>query len=257
MATAPTAEGLAMLGRSYVNLERVDDAVNAYHRAWEMTEGKAPEVSLGYAEALLLADRNTILTSAGDLLDQVLEQLPDNPKALWYGGMSSVARGKPEQAQQRLAHLLNQPNIPDQLRNVVQQQLAAMGVDTPDAGEAADASTAAAGAQISATIEMAPELQNNLQKSAVLFVFARETGQPGPPAAVKRIPAPSFPLTVTLTDADSMMGDKTLSRVKNLTLVARLSNSGNATATSGDLYGETQPDWPGDSAQIRIESTVP
>ncbi len=262
MATAPTVEGLAMLGRSYVNLERLDDAVNAYHRAWEMTEGKDPNVSLGYAEALLLADRNTILTSAGDLLDEVLTQLPDNPKALWYGGMSAVARGNQPLAQQRLAHLLNQPDIPDQLRNVVQQQLAAMGAEVPAApdqnvasqNKGADKGTAA---QISATIDINPELQNRLQQDAVLFVFARETGQAGPPVAVKRITAPTFPLTVTLTDADGMMGNNKLSSVKNLTLVARISAAGNATASSGDLYGETQPDWPGDSARIQIDSSVP
>ncbi len=258
MATAPTVEGLAMLGRSYVNLERLDDAVNAYHRAWEMTEGKNPEVSLGYAEALLLADRNTILTSAGDLLDEVLEQLPDNPKALWYGGMSAVARGNQPLAQQRLAHLLNQPEIPDQLRNVVQQQLAAMGAEVPAAPDQGIApQNTGAGAQISAIIDINPELQSQLRQDAVLFVFARETGQPGPPVAVKRITAPTFPLTVTLTDADGMMGNNKLSSVKNLTLVARISNAGNATASSGDLYGETQPDWPGDSARIQIDSSVP
>jgi len=255
MATEPTVEGLAMLGRSYVNLERLDDAVSAYHRAWELSEGKDPGVSLGYAEALLLADRNTILTSAGDLLDQVLEQLPDNPKALWYGGMSAVARGNPELAQQRLGHLLNQPEIPDQLRTVVQQQLAALGAEVPAATTDQPAQASSAG--ISTTIAVSQELQDQVQKSAVLFVFARETGQAGPPVAVKRIPAPTFPLTVTLTDADSMMGNNKLSAVKNLTLVARISNSGNATASSGDLYGEIQPDWPGDSAVINIDSSVP
>lgn len=126
MAAEPTVEGLAMLGRSYATLQRFEDSVQAYHQAWEMSGGEDPGLSLAYAEALLLADRNTILTSAGDLLDDVLKVMPNNSKALWYGGMSSVARGNVEEGRQRLARLLNQPDIPDQLRQVVQQQLAAL-----------------------------------------------------------------------------------------------------------------------------------
>jgi cytochrome c-type biogenesis protein CcmH/NrfG len=43
---------------------------------------------------------------------------------------------------------------------------------------------------------------------AVLFVMAREAGvESGPPAAVKRVPARDFPITVTLTEKDSMAGE--------------------------------------------------
>ena len=45
-------------------------------------------------------------------------------------------------------------------------------------------------------------------EEAVLFVIVREAGlETGPPAAVKRIPARSFPITVTVTDKDSMAGE--------------------------------------------------
>ncbi len=131
MAEEPTVEGLTMLGRSYATLQRFEDAVQAYHQAWEMTGGEDPGVSLAYAEALLLADRNSILTSAGDLLDSVLQQAPDSPKALWYGGMSSIARGRADEGRERLVRLLNQPDIPDELRQVVQQQLAALTEPQP------------------------------------------------------------------------------------------------------------------------------
>jgi len=45
-------------------------------------------------------------------------------------------------------------------------------------------------------------------EGAVLFVIVREAGlETGPPAAVKRVPARNFPITVTLTDKDSMAGE--------------------------------------------------
>jgi len=43
--------------------------------------------------------------------------------------------------------------------------------------------------------------------NAVLFIIARAAGQAaGPPAAVKRIASPTFPLDIDLSAADSMMG---------------------------------------------------
>ncbi len=44
--------------------------------------------------------------------------------------------------------------------------------------------------------------------SAILFVIVREAGfGSGPPIAVKRIPAANFPVTVTISDKDSMSGE--------------------------------------------------
>ncbi|MEO8359575.1 MAG: tetratricopeptide repeat protein [Vicinamibacteria bacterium] len=44
--------------------------------------------------------------------------------------------------------------------------------------------------------------------SALLFVIVREAGfGTGPPVAVKRLPAANFPITVTLTNKDSMAGE--------------------------------------------------
>jgi Flp pilus assembly protein TadD len=43
---------------------------------------------------------------------------------------------------------------------------------------------------------------------AILFVIVREAGlESGPPSAVKRVPAVNFPITVTLTEKDSMAGE--------------------------------------------------
>ena len=143
MATEPTVEGLAMLGRSYVELQRYDEAVDAWHSAWEMSAGTDPQVSLGYAEALILTNRETLLTSAGDLLDAVLLELPDEPRALWYGGLSSAARQRPAEAQARWGRLLQDPELPAQLRQVLEQQMAALSGAMGMPGDAATAAPAA------------------------------------------------------------------------------------------------------------------
>ena len=44
--------------------------------------------------------------------------------------------------------------------------------------------------------------------TAILFVIVREAGlETGPPSAVKRVPAVNFPITVTVTEKDSMAGE--------------------------------------------------
>jgi tetratricopeptide (TPR) repeat protein len=61
--------------------------------------------------------------------------------------------------------------------------------------------------------------------SAVLFVIVRAAGQTsGPPVAVKRLAGSSFPLTVEVTAADSMMGQPLPA---NMRIEARLDSDGN------------------------------
>jgi cytochrome c-type biogenesis protein CcmH len=62
--------------------------------------------------------------------------------------------------------------------------------------------------------------------NAVLFIMARAPGQTaGPPAAVKRIANPTFPLEIDLSAADSMMGQPLPATVR---IEARLDSDGDA-----------------------------
>ncbi len=250
MLEEPTLDGLAMLGRSYMTLQRYEEAVEVYHKAWEMTEGQNPNVSLAYAEALILADRDTIRTSAADLLDAVLVDMPDEPRALWYGGLSSLARGRAEEGQARWVRLLALPDLPDQLRLVVQQQLAALNGEGGQQ-QPAQPTAAADGPRVDVTVELSDTLKAELTPTARLFVFLRRGASPAP-LAVTRVRPGSFPQTVQLSDDDVMIKSNSLSDPGTLTLVARLSLRGDATAAPGDLYGETTLDWNGDSANVSV-----
>ncbi|MGZ7079187.1 MAG: c-type cytochrome biogenesis protein CcmI/CycH, partial [Thermoanaerobaculia bacterium] len=62
--------------------------------------------------------------------------------------------------------------------------------------------------------------------NGVLFVIARPEGvTSGPPVAVKRIAAATFPMTIDLSAADSMMGQAIPPKVR---LEVRLDADGNA-----------------------------
>lgn len=86
--------------------------------------------------------------------------------------------------------------------------------------------------------------------SAVLFVTLRGD-DPGPPAAVRRIAAPSFPLEITLSAADSMLGRPL---PESGTLGARLDGDGNAmTREEGDLEAES-PATAGSTTELVLGS---
>jgi len=87
---------------------------------------------------------------------------------------------------------------------------------------AAEAAAAPQADAIHITVALDPSAKS---KTGVLFVMARAEGvTAGPPLAVKRIDAPSFPMDVDLSAADSMMGQPLPAKVR---VEARLVTGGN------------------------------
>jgi cytochrome c-type biogenesis protein CcmH len=237
-------QGWEMLGRSYMQLERYQEAADAWREAWRLSEGESVEVAVNFAEALVMSDPAQLRAGAGDLLDAVLDVEPNNSKALWYGGLSAAARGQTDIAEQRWASLLSDPKLPPNVRQLVQQQLAAMGANVPAAPAA---STGPAMFRVS--IELAPEFAEQVAAGQALFLFARDADGARPPVAVKRLTIDEFPMTTTLRDTDVMMPGLKLTGMENLRIVARVSQSGNAMESAGDFYGEVFPEPLGQSSQ--------
>jgi tetratricopeptide (TPR) repeat protein len=79
--------------------------------------------------------------------------------------------------------------------------------EAPRAAEAAPAASDA-GPTLGVEIDLDPALRGQLPAQTVLFVIVREAGvTKGPPRAVRRIAGASFPVRVTLGEADSMAGE--------------------------------------------------
>jgi cytochrome c-type biogenesis protein CcmH len=253
------AAGWLMLGRSYLTLERLDDAVVAYDHAHRLDAGNA-EATLGLGEAMSLRAGGNITPDAATLFEQALVQEPDNPKALLYGGFGAAARG--DFAAARLRWLaLKGMHPPEQIEQLLDARIAELG-PAPDGPAAALASTggaavqgtpgvaAAAGtpgaiaagggpaADVTVNISIAPALKARLTREAPLFVFAREPGGAGPPLAAKRLTSAAIGTQIHLSAADSMMPGRVLVSGRSVSITARVSFSGQPLPASGDLYGE-------------------
>jgi hypothetical protein len=101
---------------------------------------------------------------------------------------------------------------------------------------AAPATTPAAegGAAVKVTLALAPGAK--APASNIIYIIVRDAGQTaGPPSAVKKVMITSFPLTIDVTAADSMMGQPLPSKMR---IEARLDTDGNAmTKEPTDLEG--------------------
>jgi cytochrome c-type biogenesis protein CcmH len=239
-------KGWLMLGRSYIALERLDDAIVAYDHAERLGDGKDLDAILGLGEALSLRAGGEITPQAARLFEAGVALAPDDSKALLYGGFAAAVRGENALARSRwLAVKANHP--PPQIGEMIDQRLAeldaAPGAAPPAAGvQAAQPASGARGAPdgtATVTLAITPALKARLSADAPLFVFAREAGaQGGPPLAVKRLTIGAIGTQVQLSAADSMMPGRGLSKGQRVSITARVAFSGQPLPTSGDLFGE-------------------
>jgi cytochrome c-type biogenesis protein CcmH len=92
----------------------------------------------------------------------------------------------------------------------------------------------ASGASVSGTVEVSAQLQSRLAPGDVLYVMAKKDGAT---LAVQRIGSPSFPLPFEVSEGHAMVAGTSIEGPVDI--VARLSKSGDAIPSPGDLEGTT------------------
>ena len=225
-------EGWLMLGRSYTQLQQFELAIRAYQRADRLAEGKNIDAVFGVADILVAIDMEELRGRAGRLYERALELDPSSEKALFYSAFAALGRADSDVARERFNRILARNPRAD-VRALVEQGL--QRLDEPAGG--ASQSGAADSATVSVRVTVAPALTTAIPPDAVLFVAARDPKSPGPPFAVKRLPA-RFPVEVELTAADAMLESRRISTGQSLEVVARVALGGTPTASRGDPFGQ-------------------
>lgn len=227
------AEGWSLLAKSYAQLGRYPEARAAYARLWALTPEPDDELKLAYAEAQVLAEQNALAGDAPRLVEEVLAARPQDPRALWYGGLAAFELGRNDLARQRFTSLLAF-NPPADVVSVIRERLAALG-------EGGQGSAAATGPSIKLTVALGEGRSvADLGPSAQLFIIARDPAAPrGPPIAVIRRPPSAVPGEFTLSDADAMIAGRSLASYPEIAVVARLSRTGQPVEQPGDWFAQT------------------
>jgi cytochrome c-type biogenesis protein CcmH len=227
-------EGWLLLARSYMVLGQYDKGLDAYREAWKRTPAPDVELKVAYAEAQVLNDRAALAGEAGQLFEEVLGADPSNAKALWYGGHVALQMGREDVAKARWSQLL-ELSLPYEVETMLKQQLAALG-ETPEAGPAAVGSAVPPSGP-AVQVQVSLGAGRSVPPNASLFIIARAAAG-SPPVAVIRDRASALPGQFTLSDANSMIPGRSLADFEELTLVARVSTSGQPTAQPGDIQAE-------------------
>ena len=218
--------GWLMLGRSYIAVGRLDDAIVAFNRALILSQGKSLEATIGYGEALSLQAGGEITPQAAQLFEQAVTMAPKDPQALLYGGFAAAVRGDSELARSRWQALIAM-NPPAPVVKLLQARIAQLGPPPAPAAAAA----------VSIELAIAPKLRDRLHGRTALFVFARQVGAAGPPLAVKRLTTAAIGTRIELSSADSMAPGRSLAVGEHVVLTARVSFNGQPLPAPGDLYG--------------------
>jgi cytochrome c-type biogenesis protein CcmH len=247
-------EGWMMLGRSDLAVNRLDGAVNAYTKAYELSGEQSAQAAAGLGEAMVNQQGGQVTPDADRLFERALQLAPDNPQALFFGAFAAASRGDTATARARWQHLKSQ-NPPPQIAALIDAQIAAL--DSPAASPAGSAAASpTASARIHLTI--APKWRDRLRSDAPLFVLARRPGERGgPPLAVKRLTPAAIGTTVELTSRDSPMGGPGFENGSKLELTARLALSGQPLAAPGDLFGRLEYTVGQGEVTLTIDQEVP
>jgi cytochrome c-type biogenesis protein CcmH len=99
---------------------------------------------------------------------------------------------------------------------------------------AAPGAVAASGASVAGTITVSDELEARLGPSDVLYVMAKKDGAT---LAVQRVESPRFPVRFQVSEGHAMVAGTAIEGPVDI--VARLSKTGDAIPSPGDLEGTT------------------
>ena len=113
------------LGKSYVVLQEYPLAVQAFHHADVVADGRSAPALIGEAEAMILIHDSSLEADAGQLIERALVLEPNSPKALFFGAAEAMRRGELTLARARFSKLLAM-GPPTDVQTVLKREIAAI-----------------------------------------------------------------------------------------------------------------------------------
>jgi cytochrome c-type biogenesis protein CcmH len=246
--------GWKMLGRSHMTLGNYAAAADAYRRAVELEDSQVAQTLVDYGVALARAGGETLSPQSVSLFENAIALAPNNPEALFWGGIAAFNRGDAAEAANRWERLLA-TNPPPEVQSILSERIAVWrgGEDAPPAPPV----TANEGEPVlTVDISVADNARAALPADASVFVIARDPRQPSPPIAVARRSLSELPARVALSDRDAMIPGRLLSGFESFEVEVRASASGNPSAGPGDWSGTTLAE-PAVNSAIAVEIATP
>lgn len=233
--------GWFILGRTFMTLQRYDEAVTAFQRSYDINQQEAtqqPSIMLALADALAMTRNGDMTGEPDQLVKQALQLSPRDPTALWLAGLSAEQAGRNREAFEHWKSLLPLLNDDVQSQNEVRTLLLALKQKQPDLPNL-DFSLQSLTPGVNVVVNLDPQFASQANADDLVFIYAKAASGPPMPLAAKRVKVADLPLRVSLSDNDAMMPQMKLSGFDQVIVGARISKSGNPIAQPGDLYAES------------------
>ena len=258
-------QGWSLLARSMAALGRFNEAVEAYEHLAKLVPGDA-DVLADWADALGMAQGQSLAGHPRDLIDQALKIDPNHRKALALAGTAAMDAGDYAAAAkywETLASLMPAGSQDEQqvraIIGEVRDKAKAAGKPVAEAPvQVAKAKPAAAAQSVTGSVSISPQIAGKLTGAETLFIFARAEGGSRVPLAIVRASAKELPLKFALDDSQSMAPGANISSAQALRVEARISKAGTAMPQAGDLEGQSGVVKPGArDVNVVIDKVVP
>ena len=250
-------QGWLILARSYLALNRYEDALNANLNALQLQQQRsAPNTEIAdtyarLADSAALSAGGKLTGQPSQYIQQALNLNPSHPQALWLAGLTQAQLGNSSEARRYwnilMPLLADSPQQQQELQEIISQSLSEPSVAAlPETAQVqslpkAKPQEAAEGVQqagLTVSLSLADSIANKANPSDLVFVFAKAINGPPAPLAVKRLRVADLPTTVRLSDQDAMMPQFKLSLFEQVQVSARLSKSGQPIAQAGDIESD-------------------
>lgn len=266
------AAAWSALARTQFEAGRVPEAVESFRRAVALQPQNA-DTLIDLADVLAVQADRRMTPESNELVERALAIEPTNTKALALSGIAALQGGDPARALAQWQRAIDTAPeghpIAAELKATLDQarQMALGGAPgqapggsaTAPAGAGPGAAPGAAAAAppkangangagagaVSGRITLSPALASRVQPDDTVFVFARPAEGSRMPLAIQRHRVRDLPLEFTLDDRHAMSPAATLSAATSVVIEARISRSGNATPSPGDLQGVSARTVPG------------
>ena len=235
------AEGWTMLGRAYRAMERFGEANAAYQKAVELKPQDA-DLLADYAESLALAAGRSLIGEPARLLDRALKLAPKNTKVLALSGSAAFERKDYKAAIRYWETIIRQPGVSGELAQALQKGVAESKVRLTGKPVAV---VLAGKERVTGFVNLEDSLKSRVRPDDTVFVLARAATGPRMPLAIVKIKVADLPYQFSFDDSMAMMPEMKLSQFADVVISARVSRSGGAMPSAGDLEGISDKIKPG------------
>jgi len=116
-------EGWLLLGRTQLQRQRYDAAVEAFAKARELRPDNA-RIAAFHGEALVMASGGTVTPEAQRAFEAAAKQIPEDPQVNFYRGLAALQQGAPEEALDRWTGMVARADPEAPWLDAVKRQMA-------------------------------------------------------------------------------------------------------------------------------------